>query len=119
MNVYLKILINLFLTIFIEIVVLLLFKERRPKVLFGSISVNVVTNLSLNLVLLALKNANIFWYIIYLIIGEVLVLFIEWLFYYLLIKDKKRSFFYSFYCNSISFILGLVVYCFILGGLTL
>ncbi len=119
MNSLLKILINLFLTIFIEIIVLLLFKERRLKVLFGSICINVVTNLSLNLILLALRNTNIIWYIVCLIVGEVLVLFLEWLYYYLLIKDKKRSFFYSFYCNSISFILGLVAYYFILGGLIL
>ena len=97
------------LTIIIELIVLYI-EKVRDKRLWLSIPINIVTNLILNV---SLSFIRITWlYTLLVIIGEIIVFFVEWLFYQLLIKDKK-NWIYSLTCNLISFILGsLILYLF-------
>ena len=74
-------------TIIIELGVLLLLGERRKRVLWSSIAVNILTNIPLNLFL----NS------------------VETLWYYLFVKNIKQAAIYSALCNAISFLIGLLV----------
>ena len=89
-------------TILIELAVLLLLRERRKRVLVSSVVVNVLTNVPLNDSISAL------------LLGEVIVVLVEALLYYVFIKDLSRSFIYSILCNAISFLTGLLVQIFYL-----
>ena len=96
-------------TILIELVVLLLLRERRKRVLVSSVVVNVLTNVPLNLYIYYVSNS-----ISALLLGEVIVVLVEALWYYVFIKDLSRSFIYSILCNAISFLTGLLVQIFYL-----
>ena len=90
-------------TILIELAVLLFLRERRARVLAASVVVNILTNVSLNLYINCISNS-----LLVIICGEVLVVLIEALWYYLFIRNLRQSFIYSFLCNAISFLLGLL-----------
>lgn len=93
-------------TIIIELaVLLLLLGERRTKILLASVGVNCLTNVPLNLYLLYVS-----WSWTEVAIGEVIVLIVETLWYFLFTKEWKRSAAYSFFCNAISFLTGLLMY---------
>ena len=96
-------------TILIELAVLLLLRERRKRVLASSVVVNVLTNVPLNLYIYYVSNS-----ISALLLGEVIVVLVEALWYYVFIKDMSRSFTYSILCNAISFLIGLLVQIFYL-----
>lgn len=96
----------LILTIWIEIGVLFLFKERRSKVYLLSLGMNFVTNISLNLIGYYLVIDTIWLYYIVVLLLEFLIWFLEGIGYYSIIKDKKKSCFYSLACNLCSFLLG-------------
>jgi len=90
-------------TIVIELGVLLCLGERRRKVLLGSVVINVLTNVPLNL------------YAIYVdygpttvIVGEMLVMVVEELWYAWLIRDWRQAFLYSLLCNAVSYLTGLL-----------
>lgn len=89
-------------TILIELVVLLLLRERRKRVLASSVVVNVITNVPLNLYVYFIGNT-----IPTLLLGEVIVILVETLWYYVFIRELSRSFTYSILCNAISFLTGL------------
>lgn len=91
-------------TILIELVVLLLLRERRKRVLASSVVVNVITNVPLNLYVYFIGNT-----IPTLLLGEVIVILVETLWYYVFIRELSRSFTYSVLCNAISFLIGLFV----------
>lgn len=91
-------------TILIELVVLLLLRERRKRVLASSVVVNVITNVPLNLYVNFIGNT-----IPTLLLGEVIVILVETLWYYVFIRELSRSFTYSILCNAISFLTGLFV----------
>ena len=91
-------------TILIELVVLLLLRERRKRVLASSVVVNVITNVPLNLYVHYIGNT-----IPTLLFGEVFVILVETLWYYVFIRELSRSFTYSVLCNAISFLIGLFV----------
>ena len=86
-------------TIVIELGVLLCLGERRRKVLLGSVVINVPLNL----------------YAIYVdygpttvIVGEMLVMVVEELWYAWLIRDWRQAFLYSLLCNAVSYLTGLL-----------
>ena len=83
---------------------LLLLRERRKRVLASSVVVNVLTNVPLNLYIYYVSDS-----IPALLLGEVIVVLVETLWYYVFIKDLSRSFIYSILCNAISFLIGLLV----------
>jgi uncharacterized membrane protein YhfC len=91
-------------TILIELAVLLLRRERRKRVLASSVVVNVLTNVPLNLYIYYVINS-----LLTLLAGEVIVVLVAALWYYVFIKDMSRSFTYSILCNAISFLTGLLV----------
>ena len=100
---FLKLLYTLIPTIVIELGVLLLLKEKRKKVLLSSIVINILTNIPLNLFLRCVSNG---WTEI--IIGELIVLVIETLWYLWFVKNLKHAFIYSFLCNAMSFLIGVL-----------
>ena len=91
-------------TILIELVVLLLLGERRRLILGSSVVVNILTNIPLNLFVIYIDGSfmTIVW-------GELLIIVVEALWYYLFLRVLSRSFVYSFLCNAISFLTGLLV----------
>lgn len=91
-------------TILIELGVLWLLRERSKKVLWASVVINILTNLPLNLYVFFVYDSG--WVIF---VGEILVILVEALWYYLFIRNWSRAFVYSILCNAISFLLGLLV----------
>jgi len=97
-------LMSLIPTILIELGVLWLLRERRKKVLWASVVINILTNVPLNLLVihLGLDFEGI-------LIAELAVVLIEALWYYLFIKKMVPAFIYSILCNVISFLIGFIV----------
>lgn len=91
-------------TILIELGVLWLLLERRRRVLLSSIVVNVLTNVPLNIYFYYHQST---WAA--LLIGELLVLVVETVWYYWFVRNIKVAIIYAFLCNAISFLLGLLV----------
>lgn len=94
----------LILTILIEYGVLWMLLERRKKVLLSSIAVNVLTNVPLNLYLYFIDDRNGT-----ILIGEVVVFLVEALWYWFFTQNLKQAAIYSFLCNAISFLIGLLL----------
>ena len=97
----------LVLTIIIEFGVLWLIKVRDNR-LWGSILINIVTNLSLNIfltqVVKKMPNSDTFY--IWILIGlEIVVVLLEGLLYQIFKKDSK-NYLYSLIANGVSAILG-------------
>lgn len=97
------ILLALVATIMIEIAVLLLLGEKRRKVLLASVVINVITNVPLNIIaqFVGLSTMGV-------IIGELIVVAVETLWYYLFVKKASQALVYSVLCNAISFLIGLI-----------
>ena len=88
-------------TIVIELGVLLFMGERRKKVLYGSVVMNVLTNVPLNLYAFYVADG---WNTV--IVGEMLVVLVEALCYKRLVGEWQMAWIYSLLCNAISFLLG-------------
>lgn len=97
------ILLALLATIMIEVAVLLLLGEKRRKVLLASVVINVITNVPLNIIAqyVGLSTVGV-------IIGELIVVVVEALWYYLFVKKASQAMVYSLLCNAISFLVGLI-----------
>ena len=102
----LSLLFPLLATIVIELGVLWFLRERRAKVLWASVVINVLTNVPLNLIMLHLPHPTP---IIYIVIGELSVVLVETLCYYALLRSWRQAAIYSVLCNAISFLTGLLV----------
>lgn len=98
-----QLLIALTLTILIELGVLWLLMERRRKVLALSVVINVLTNVPLNLVVMHVGYSTMT-----VLIGELIVLFVEALWYLIFIRDIRKALIYSLLCNAVSFLIGLL-----------
>ncbi len=96
----------LFLTIILEIIVILLFRKKLEirKIIGVSIIINSITNIILNLILGLINDLVL--YIVLLSILEVTVLVVEGLVYSYFIKDKKVAYLLSLICNLLSFVVG-------------
>lgn len=90
-------------TILIELAVLLLLRERSPRVLAASVVVNILTNIPLNLFVNYVNNG-----LLVILAGELLVVLVEALWYFLFLRNLSRAFTYSLLCNAISFLTGLL-----------
>ena len=95
---------SLISTIVIELGVLYLLKERRKKVLLSSVIINILTNVPLNMFVLFINGS-----LRSVLIGEVIVLVVETIWYRMFVGNMGRAFFYSALCNAISFLLGVLV----------
>ena len=91
-------------TILIEFVVLVLLRERSRVVLGSSVFVNILTNIPLNLYVIYIDNS-----VLTIVLGELIVVVVEALCYFLLLRNISRAFIYSSLCNSISFLIGVLV----------
>lgn len=89
-------------TIVIELAVLLYLGERRRKVLTGSVVMNVLTNVPLNLFALCFSFQG--WDA--LIVGEAVVVLVEALCYRWLLGEWQQAWIYSLLLNAISFLVG-------------
>ena len=94
-------LVPLVATIVIELGVLLFLRERRRKVLYGSVAMNVLTNVPLNLFALYVVAG---WNTA--LVGESLVVLVEALCYKRLVGEWQMAWIYSLLCNAISFLTG-------------
>ena len=104
-----RLLLTLVPTIMIELAVLWMLRERRADVLGSSVVVNILTNIPLNLFVIYISGS---W--MALLIGEMLVLLVETLWYRYFVGEWRRAFIYSTLCNAISFLIGLLTQLFIL-----
>ena len=94
-------LVPLVATIVIELGVLLFLRERRRRVLMGSVAMNVLTNVPLNLFALYVVAG---WNTA--LVGESLVVLVEALCYKRLVGEWQMAWIYSLLCNAISFLTG-------------
>ena len=90
-------------TILIEFIVLLLLRERSWVVLGSSVVINILTNIPLNLFVFYVDNR-----VMMIALGELLVVVVEAVWYYLFLRNLSRAFIYSSLCNAISFLMGLL-----------
>lgn len=97
-------LIALVLTILIELGVLLLLGERQKRILWSSVMINVLTNVPLNLFLFIFGADYMA-----VIVGEIVVVVVEALWYYVFLRKWKKALVYSVLCNVISFLSGLLL----------
>lgn len=90
-------------TILIELGVLLLLRERRKRVLWSSVVINVFTNVPLNLYVMFVDES-----FITILLAELLIILIEAAWYWLFVRRLSQAFIYSSLCNAISFLTGLL-----------
>ena len=95
-------------TILIELGVLWLLGETRRKVLWSSVVVNTLTNVPLNLWLTSDWSEGLKEWWLTVAIGEVLVVIVEAIWYWLFVREVKRAVVYSVLCNAISFLTGVL-----------
>lgn len=103
MEMLITILPPLIATILIEYGVLRFLRERSRRVLWSSVVVNILTNVPLNLLVM---DNGYDWGVI--LIGEVIVVLVESLWYYFFVRTWGKAFVYGFLCNAISFLSGLL-----------
>lgn len=89
------------LTVILEFITLYILKVRDSRLYF-SIPINIGTNILLN-VLLSLSQKPLYY--LFLIIGEIIVIIVEALFYQL-IKKENKNYLYSLIANLISGVFG-------------
>lgn len=103
MGMVLPYLLALLATILIEVAVLVLLGERRQRVVWASVAINIITNVPLNIVLQHVEQTAVA-----IAIGEAVVVIIELLWYYLFVRNIWQAAVYSVLCNAISFLIGLI-----------
>ena len=101
MEMFIIILPPLIATILIELGVLVFLRERRKKVLWSSVVLNILTNVPLNLYV---KDAGFDWTTV--LICEAVVVLLETLWYFFFVRAWRTAFVYGFLCNAISFLSG-------------
>lgn len=100
----------LYLTLFIELSIILLLKVRNLKFIMIAILVNIITNLSMNMLLNRIENHHDDW----ILFGfEITIILVEAMIYYLILKDFRKAFIISLVCNLSSYLLGLILIPFI------
>lgn len=99
----------LILTLIIETTILLILGFKSYKIYIICIITNIITNLSLNIILENVYFESFLLYAINVIILELFVLIIEAVVYYLYLKHIKKALFISLMLNSSSFLIGLLI----------
>jgi len=99
----------LVITLIVELSMLYFFKEKDYKVYVLSALINVITNLSLNYMILNIDFTKMVYYYLFVGILEVIIVFIEALAYMLYYKKFKKAFLISLILNSTSFLVGLFI----------
>ena len=91
------------ITLVIELIVLFVLKERDKRLFLILIAMNFITNPVMNIFLTFISPQ---YYYVVLFVCEVVVIVIESLGYYLVIKDFKKALKISLFCNVMSFMTG-------------
>ena len=99
-------LLPLLATIVLELGVLWLLRERRAKVLWASVIINIFTNVTLNLILFNGPHPTP---ALHILVGELTVIVIETLWYFLFVRNWRQAIAYGVLCNAISYLTGLFV----------
>ena len=94
----------LILTMLIELLVLKLLGEKEKKILVSSLIVNALTNPAINYFIA--DN----YIILNVAVGEIVVVMIEMIWYYLFGKTIKDALIYSVLCNVVSYFAGNVIF---------
>lgn len=94
----------LLLTIAVEVGMLKLMGERQKKVLIGAVAVNILTNVPLNYFLLTFGNSMSRF-----VVGELLVLMVEMLWYFCFVHQWRKAAVYSIICNATSLLVGILI----------
>lgn len=108
----LQMLINLILTIFIELGISLLLGIRKRNDINNIIYINCITNIVLNYIINILSMIfykNILLVYVTLGILEILVIFIEYIYYKNNLKSKINQLLLSIILNTLSFTIGLFI----------
>jgi len=99
-------LLPLIATIVLELGVLWLLKEKRPSVLWASVVINIVTNVILNLILFNGPHPTP---ALHILVGELTVVLVETVWFYLFVRNWRQAAAYGVLCNAISYLTGLLV----------
>ncbi len=104
-----ELIIPLVLTILIEGTLILIIKRKLLFVLY-SIIINIITNLTLNLIVINFVNSKLWIYILVVSILEIIILFTEALMYNITIKKYKKALLLSLILNVTSISFGFLFY---------
>ncbi len=108
-NIVAGILLSCIITIGIECSVasILLLKKNEYKYI---VIINIITNIILNVLyhLVILLNSNLF-NVIYIVIGEIIVFYVEALYYKKCLNLKINNYLFSLLLNSVSFLTGIII----------
>ena len=102
-------LVPLILTVILECLVLVLFRERDKLFYVYWIAITSFTNLLANLYIAIAFDGTALEYWITVAIIETIVYFSEFLLCLLYTNDKSKSLIYSIACNSASFLIGFLI----------
>ncbi|MGD9887246.1 MAG: hypothetical protein AB7T03_04735 [Bacilli bacterium] len=91
------------LTLVCELLVLMLFKVK-PFILAVGGTMNIITNLTMNVLIIKINFPN---YYLMVLILEIIVVIIEFGVYYLLLKKIKTAFILSLEANIVSYGMGI------------
>ena len=93
----------LLITILSEELVLLIMNVKDSRLYLSLLIINIITNLSMNIILQFVSNYYLWLYIL-----EVCVFIIEGLVYLLITKDIKKAIIISLVCNVCSYLIGCI-----------
>ena len=99
-----RLLLTLLPTVVIEYGVLVALGEHRADVRWSSVVVNILTNVPLNIFVTFVSDS-----LTAIVAGELLVVAVEALWYYYFVGSARRALVYSFLCNAISLVVGLLL----------
>ena len=108
-NIITSIILSCIITIGIECSVASIFLLKKNEYKYVVI-INIITNIILNVIyhLVLLLNSNII-HNIYVIIGEIVVFYVEALYYKKCLNLKINKFLFSLILNSVSFLTGIII----------
>ena len=109
MKILISVIISYVLTCAIELIILLILKEKNKKILFGSLLINLITNVSLNLFINYYHFDTLLNYFALVIGLELLIITAEGLLYYLIDRDISKSIKYAIILNVTSYLVGLIL----------
>lgn len=101
-----NIIIALLLTIFVEEIALFFQKEKNGWLYLALIPINIITNTTLNYVIVKLPYAHIDWMILGL---EVIIILVEACLLYLIVKKWQKALRISLICNVFSYVVGMLL----------
>jgi hypothetical protein len=106
-----KIFLACLFTIILESIVIYLLctkmeRKTRMEILVWSILINLSTNIPLNMISNVFPPSTIYLWIVYLVLGEIIIFTLEAFDYYFIIKKTKPAVIISLLANLFSFIVG-------------